>query len=84
MAFGDPAAAYDHLLDAWAKREALTLDATEVADLVDQLPDEDEYIAYDEVRARLAKLPCNALKISRKARSEIAAAFGYDIDDVWP
>jgi hypothetical protein len=76
--------ALDRLYAAQAFREPLTLTADEVADLIEQLPDEDEYVSYDEVRARLAKLPCNALKISRKARGELAEAFGYDLEDVWP
>lgn len=84
MAFGDPSRAYDRLLTAWERREPMTLDADEVSDLVDQLPDEDEYIAYDEARARLAKLDAKALKLSLKARAELAEAFGYDREDIWP
>lgn len=77
MAFYDPARAYERLLDAEGRREPLTLTADEVSDLIDTLPTEDEYIAYDEVRARLSK-------VDVKARREIAEAFGYDETDMWP
>ena len=84
MAFYDPARAYERLLTAEERREPLTLTADEVGDLVDQLPDEDEYVSYDEVRARLAKVDVKALKVPVKARRELAEAFGYDVEDVWP
>lgn len=84
MAFYDPARAYERLLDAEQRREPLTLTADEVGDLIAQLPDEEEFISYDEVRARLSKVDVKALKIPVKARREIAEAFGYDETDMWP
>lgn len=76
--------ALDRLIKAQGHREPLTLTAVEVDDLFHELPDEDEFISYDEVRIRLAKVDVQALKISRKARKEIAEAFGYDESDIWP
>lgn len=74
----------DLLWNAGAFREPLSLTADQVSDLMETLPDQDEYLHYDEIRTRLAKVDVKALKISLKAREEIAAAFGYDTDDIWP
>lgn len=76
--------AFDLLLDAEARREPLALTVDQVSDLVETLPDEDEHLHYDDIVERLAKVDVKALKVSRKAREAIAAAFGYDVDDIWP
>jgi type I site-specific restriction endonuclease len=83
MAFYDPARAYERLLAAEERREPLTLTADEVADLIAQVPDADDYVSYDDVRARLAKVDAKALKMSVKARQALAEAFGYDVEDIW-
>jgi hypothetical protein len=79
MAFYDPARAYERLLTAEERREPLTLTADEVGDLIAQVPDADDYLSYDEVRARLSKVDV-ALSAARR---EIAEAFGYDESDIW-
>jgi hypothetical protein len=83
MAFYDPARAYERLLTAEERREPLTLTADEVGDLVAQVPDADDYVSYDDVRARLAKVDVRALKVPVKARQALAEAFGYDDYDIW-
>jgi hypothetical protein len=74
--------AYDRLVAAEAYREGLTLTAHEVGDLIDQLPDEDK--CYDDARARLAKVDVKTLRVSVKARQELAEALGFDAEDIWP
>jgi RNA-splicing ligase RtcB len=81
MAFYDPARAYERLLAAEERREPLTLTADEVADLIAQVPDADDYVSYDDVRARLAKVDAKAMSV--KARQALAEAFGYDVEDIW-
>lgn len=75
VAFGDNRA-WDVLHRAGDYREGVQLDADEVADLVEAMPDPEEFVAYDEVAQRLGKVDVKALRISVRARRELPRRSG--------
>jgi hypothetical protein len=83
MAFGD-CRVLDRLYRADSQREGLQLDPAEVADLVEEWPDDEQVITYDEVVRRLHKVDVKAFRISVKAQRELASMFGYEAEDIWP
>ena len=72
--------AQDRLWAADARREGLTLTAQEVADMIDDLPDEDDVM--DRWIEALSKVDVKTLKVPAQARQAIASALGMDVDDL--
>ena len=74
--------AQDRLWAADARREGLTLTAQEVADMIDDLPDEDDVM--DRWIEALSKVDVKTLKVPVRAREAIAGALGMAPGDIGP
>jgi hypothetical protein len=80
MAFGD-STIVDRVLNADFQREPLALIAEEVADLAEELGEDED--ALDDLAFKLSEVDVTALRITKKARKAIAEALGLDADDIW-
>jgi hypothetical protein len=76
---GEPVA--DRLLRAEQLREGLTLSATDVADLIEDMPDGD-YVMEEWINA-LRQIDATVFKIPVRARRAIEAALGMTDGDLW-
>lgn len=76
----------DRVYAAEQNRKGITLDAQEVADLIAELPDEDDIKEElnEEWGDKLSKVDVQALNVTKKAQKAIAEALGLDADELWP
>lgn len=76
---GEPLA--DQLFRASRNHEGITLSADDVADMIDDLPDED-YVMEEWIE-QLRGIDATTMKIPVRARRAIEAALGMKDGDLW-